>query len=256
MSPSREELMLELVLANPAEKRDAFLEIMCEGDPSLRHRVDALLAANKQTRGLHAETAPAAEPTLKAEIADMPAEAVGQSLGRYKILEKVGEGGCGVVYVAEQSEPVRRRVALKVIKLGMDSKAAVARFEADFGIAKATEGRLTDATVYTHLPVLPATPQRATPWSKLRGCSMTCLKKPGSCTIPKNSCRGLRRRASKRTKTDTPIYDETETAEPTGCKTHRETSVPKPKPGRLSPVYGWSGAVSECLRIKCGGFHA
>ena len=58
-------------------------------------------------------------------------ESVGQTLGRYKLLEKIGEGGCGVVYVAEQSEPVRRRVALKVIKLGMDTKQVVARFEAE-----------------------------------------------------------------------------------------------------------------------------
>jgi serine/threonine protein kinase len=56
---------------------------------------------------------------------------VGQPLGRYKLLERVGEGGCGVVYVAEQTEPVRRRVALKVIKLGMDTKQVVARFEAE-----------------------------------------------------------------------------------------------------------------------------
>ena len=58
-------------------------------------------------------------------------EAVGQMLGRYKLLEKIGEGGCGVVYVAEQTEPVRRRVALKVIKLGMDTKQVIARFEAE-----------------------------------------------------------------------------------------------------------------------------
>ena len=56
---------------------------------------------------------------------------MGQTIGRYKLLEKVGEGGCGVVYVAEQTEPVRRRVALKVIKLGMDTKQVVARFEAE-----------------------------------------------------------------------------------------------------------------------------
>jgi serine/threonine protein kinase len=56
---------------------------------------------------------------------------VGQTLGSYKLLERVGEGGCGVVYVAEQTEPVRRRVALKVIKLGMDTKQVVARFEAE-----------------------------------------------------------------------------------------------------------------------------
>ena len=60
-----------------------------------------------------------ARPTIKLDLADAPDEAVGQTLGRYKLLERVGEGGCGVVYVAEQTEPVRRRVALKVIKLGM-----------------------------------------------------------------------------------------------------------------------------------------
>jgi len=60
--------------------------------------------------------------TIKLELAEVPDESVGQTLGRYKLLEKVGEGGCGVVYVAEQTEPVRRRVALKVIKLGMDTR--------------------------------------------------------------------------------------------------------------------------------------
>src|SRR5260221_14790745 len=69
--------------------------------------------------------------TMKLEFAHPPDEAVGQKIGRYKILEKVGEGGCGMVYVAEQTEPVRRRVALKVIKLGMDTKQVVARFEAE-----------------------------------------------------------------------------------------------------------------------------
>jgi serine/threonine protein kinase len=68
-------------------------------------------------------------PTVQTE--GSPDEGQGQSLGRYKLLERIGEGGCGVVYVAEQSEPVRRRVALKVIKLGMDTKAVVARFEAE-----------------------------------------------------------------------------------------------------------------------------
>ena len=69
--------------------------------------------------------------TIKLEFADEPDASIGQSLGRYRILECIGEGGCGVVYVAEQSEPVRRRVALKVIKLGMDTKSVVARFEAE-----------------------------------------------------------------------------------------------------------------------------
>lgn len=58
-------------------------------------------------------------------------DAVGQVIGRYKLREKIGEGGCGVVYAAEQTEPVRRRVALKLIKLGMDTQQVIARFEAE-----------------------------------------------------------------------------------------------------------------------------
>ena len=60
-----------------------------------------------------------------------PSEKPGDLIGHYKIREKLGEGGCGVVYVAEQTEPVRRRVALKVIKLGMDTRSVIARFEAE-----------------------------------------------------------------------------------------------------------------------------
>src|SRR6516225_8552378 len=69
------------------------------------------------------------EPTTKL---DVPIEqGVGTVIGRYKLLEKVGEGGFGTVYVAEQREPVKRRVALKIIKLGMDTKQVIARFEAE-----------------------------------------------------------------------------------------------------------------------------
>ena len=66
--------------------------------------------------------------TVLAVAAD---EAIGGTIGRYKLRERLGEGGCGIVYVAEQSEPVRRRVALKVIKLGMDTREVIARFGAE-----------------------------------------------------------------------------------------------------------------------------
>ncbi|MBK9139746.1 MAG: protein kinase [Verrucomicrobia bacterium] len=88
------------------------------------------LAAHEQS-GTRLATQDAVQPTIKLDLAEAPDEAVGQTISRYKLLEKIGEGGCGVVYVAEQTEPVRRRVALKVIKLGTDTQQVVARFEAE-----------------------------------------------------------------------------------------------------------------------------
>src|SRR5262252_5619753 len=86
---------------------------------------------NDEEEGSDPESLSLGEGTKLSLEVDPIGEMVGQKIGRYKILEKVGEGGCGVVYVAEQTEPVRRRVALKVIKLGMDTKQVVARFEAE-----------------------------------------------------------------------------------------------------------------------------
>ena len=131
MNPSPEEGLFQLALAKPAEKRSAFLDAMCDGDDALRQRLEALLAAHEQPETLLATQADTARPKIKLDLADAPDEAVGQTLGRYKLLEQIGEGGCGMVYVAEQKEPVRRKVALKVIKLGMDTKQVVARFEAE-----------------------------------------------------------------------------------------------------------------------------
>ena len=133
MSPDqqREEGLFDAALAHPPTQRAAFLDGACLGNPSLRGRLEALLVAHDQPDSLLTTQADAARPTLKIDLSDAPDEAVGQTLGRYKLLERVGEGGCGVVYVAEQTEPVRRRVALKVIKLGMDTKQVVARFEAE-----------------------------------------------------------------------------------------------------------------------------
>ena len=131
MNPSREEALFALALEKPAEKRAAFLDVMCGDDAALRQRLNALLAAHERPETLLATQAEAARPTIKLDLADAPDEAVGQTLGRYKLLERVGEGGCGVVYVAEQTEPVRRRVALKVIKLGMDTREVIARFEVE-----------------------------------------------------------------------------------------------------------------------------
>jgi serine/threonine protein kinase len=132
MPPSNEEALFALALAKPASERAAWLDRECGDDKALRARLDALLAAHEKPETLLATQAESARPTIKLAFAEEPAdEAVGQTLGRYKLLERVGEGGCGVVYVAEQTEPVRRRVALKVIKLGMDTRQVVARFEAE-----------------------------------------------------------------------------------------------------------------------------
>ncbi len=131
MLQKHEESLFALALEKPANMRPAFLDAVCAGDPALRQRLEALLAAHDKSDESSAKAAPAVVATIKLDLAETPDEAVGQTLGRYKLLEKVGEGGCGVVYVAEQTQPVRRRVALKVIKLGMDTKAVVARFEAE-----------------------------------------------------------------------------------------------------------------------------
>jgi len=126
----------------PAQ-RAAYLEEACAGDGALRARVEALLQASEAAqsfleRPIGVPRPPAqgdAPPTVKVGATDlmlMPlAERAGERVGRYKLLQQIGEGGCGTVFMAEQEEPVRRRVALKVIKLGMDTKSVVARFEAE-----------------------------------------------------------------------------------------------------------------------------
>jgi len=129
-----DQLEAEVVVFNatmllPATQRAAYLAMACNGNDALRKRVEELVAAH-ESAGSFMGAEKAGEPrTIKLSL---PAEeAPGCMIGRYKLLEKVGEGGFGVVYVAEQREPVKRRVALKIIKLGMDTKQVVARFEAE-----------------------------------------------------------------------------------------------------------------------------
>lgn len=112
----------------PAE-RAAYLDRACAGQPELRRQLEALLAAHDRSGAFLETPATPIDPGLKL---DLPGEeAPGTVIGRYKLLEKIGEGGAGVVYMAEQTEPIRRKVALKVIKLGMDTKQVVARFEVE-----------------------------------------------------------------------------------------------------------------------------
>jgi eukaryotic-like serine/threonine-protein kinase len=112
--------------------RAAFLDAACGKDRELRERVEELLREEENV-GAFLET-PAAVAGVGphgTELIATVTEKPGDRIGRYKLLQKIGEGGCGIVYMAEQEEPVRRRVALKIIKLGMDTKSVIARFEAE-----------------------------------------------------------------------------------------------------------------------------
>src|SRR2546423_181181 len=125
----REIFFEALEMATP-EARAAYLHGACGPDVALRGKVDELLKEHFSNDSLLAEPSVKGEQhILKRDLP--PEEAPAETLGRYKLLEKIGEGGCGVVYMAEQEEPVRRRVALKVIKLGMDTRQVIARFEAE-----------------------------------------------------------------------------------------------------------------------------
>ena len=115
--PSDREIeIFNVALELPAAERVDYLDRVCAGDAALRQRVDELLEFGEQAGGF-LETAAGVPSgpggTIRAAI--FPAEKPGDRIGRYKLLQQIGEGGCGVVYMAEQEEPVRRRVALKVI---------------------------------------------------------------------------------------------------------------------------------------------
>jgi serine/threonine protein kinase len=117
------------------------LDQACAGDPDLRNEVEVLLQTQAEAERFFAAGSSAlalgaddlATPGLPGVDVACPLvdERIGTRIGRYQLLERIGEGGCGVVYRAEQAEPVRRQVALKVIKLGMDTKSVIARFEAE-----------------------------------------------------------------------------------------------------------------------------
>ncbi|ACB77448.1 serine/threonine-protein kinase [Opitutus terrae] len=126
-SREREIFAAALDCVTPVE-RAAFLEATCGADGALRARVETLLRAH-DSAGRFMEADAHASSTLEGEAA-IP-EGPGTIVDRYRLLEKIGEGGFGIVYRAEQQQPVRRLVALKIIKLGMDTRAVVARFEAE-----------------------------------------------------------------------------------------------------------------------------
>ncbi len=136
MSSARaKEFFLE-ALAHPAEERTAFVVRACAGDASLMAEVEDLLKIHDEA-GQFMNHPSSDRATIAAHRTALDGDSLGATeiqgsmIGRYKLLEQIGEGGFGTVWMAEQREPVTRRVALKIIKLGMDTKQVIARFEAE-----------------------------------------------------------------------------------------------------------------------------
>src|SRR5580698_8105880 len=135
MSQAEEIFASALEISNETE-REAMLQRLCAGSLQLRAHIDELLAVHAQAdqffsncmTGVSALTNGSPASQRFAEGTD---HNVGLRIGHYKLLQKIGEGGCGGVYMAEQEKPVRRRVALKIIKLGMDTRNVIARFESE-----------------------------------------------------------------------------------------------------------------------------
>ena len=124
----RERIFHAAVVLNP-EQRAAFLEAACGNDSGLRADIEVLLTQDDEAGSFLDKPA---VPRDRSTIDQPPmAERPGTMIGPYKLLQVIGEGGMGVVYMAEQEKPVRRKVALKIIKPGMDSKQVIARFEAE-----------------------------------------------------------------------------------------------------------------------------
>ena len=139
------------------DPRSAFLAAACGQDAKLREQVEALLRAHDESGGLLPRQADRKLEDQRLEATRLittEAQPGTMIAGRYKLLEAIGEGGMGTVWVAEQSQPVKRKVALKLIKAGMDSKSVLARFEAERqalavmdhpNIAKVLDGGITES---------------------------------------------------------------------------------------------------------------
>jgi serine/threonine protein kinase/WD40 repeat protein len=127
---NRQKSLFMAALDQPAEARAAYLSEACGGDHALRRQVEAMLQAHGVADSFLEKPAAAMGATV-----DLPAtpagEGQGSRIGPYKLLQQIGEGGMGVVWMAEQQEPVRRMVAVKIIKPGMDSAQVIARFEVE-----------------------------------------------------------------------------------------------------------------------------
>src|SRR5690242_5598461 len=150
-----------LPITDPGD-REAFLKEACAEDDGMRSRIAEMLAEHDQSEqffsncilNLARDDFDASEKPGEQNDEPITGEMAGMRIGRYRLLRQLGEGGCGVVYLAEQEEPVRRRVAFKIIKLGMDTRNVIARFDAERqalammdhpNIAKVLDGGATES---------------------------------------------------------------------------------------------------------------
>src|SRR5271165_859074 len=137
--PREKAVFCEALEMTDPDQRRQFLDQACGADKALRAQVERLLASSQSAGDFFSDCAPSLEPApadaaqvlSAAESAVEPEIPETKCIGPYKLLQRLGEGGYGVVYMAEQEQPIRRRVALKIIKLGMDTRNVIARFEAE-----------------------------------------------------------------------------------------------------------------------------
>src|SRR5262245_12079453 len=123
--PDIQAIFNEAISLASDEERGRYLDEVCRDNPSVRSRVDALLRAHWQAGGFFGGQF--GLTNILSPIAEGP----GTVIGPYRLLQQIGEGGMGVVFMAEQTHPVQRTVALKIIKPGMDTRQVIARFEAE-----------------------------------------------------------------------------------------------------------------------------
>src|SRR5262249_50766322 len=124
-----ESIFFEALARRSSAEREAFLKEACAGDDELRRRVEWMLAAHAKS-GSFLEQPAVPSPDQTNGFSSI-AETAGSQIGPYKLLQEMGEGGMGIVFMAEQTEPIQRTVALKIIKAGMDTRQVMARFEAE-----------------------------------------------------------------------------------------------------------------------------
>jgi WD40 repeat protein/serine/threonine protein kinase/Tfp pilus assembly protein PilF len=160
-----DELFWEAVQRTPGEERDAYLARACGDDQALRQRVERLLQVQPNVEGFLERPFPG--PSQLPTVDARPSEEPGTVIGPYKLLAQIGEGGMGLVFVAEQEQPIKRRVALKIIKPGMDSRQVIGRFEAERqalammdhpNIAKVLDAGTTTSGPYFVMELVKGTP--------------------------------------------------------------------------------------------------